>query len=55
MAPEGLKKLLFLKRVLLYNSAIFGFPGDLRAPLGPSEAKEFGAKISLRLVHLRGS
>ena len=54
MAPEGLKKLLFLKRVLLYNSAIFGFPGDLRAPLGPSEAKEFGAKISLRLVHLRG-
>ena len=52
MAPEGLKELQFFKRVLPHNSAIFGFPGDLRVPLEPSEAREFGAKISLRLVRV---
>ena len=52
MAPEGLRKLRFFKRVLRHNSAISGFPGDLRVPLEPSEAKEFGAKISLRLVRV---
>ena len=52
MAPEGLRKLQFFKRVLSHNSAIFGFPGDLRVQLEPSEAKEFGAKISLRLVRV---
>ena len=53
MAPEGLRKLRFFKRVLRPNSALCGFPGDLRAPLEPSEAREFGAKISLRSVHAR--
>ena len=52
MAPEGLKKLQFFKRVLCNYSAIFGFRGNLRVPLEPSEAKEFGAKISLRLVRV---
>ena len=55
MAPEGLRKLGFFKRVLRHNSAIFGFPGDLRAPLEPSEAREFGVKISLRSDHVRQS
>ena len=52
MAPEGLKILQFFKRVVRHNSTIFGSLGDLRVPLEPSEAKEFGAKISLRLVRV---
>ena len=52
MAPEGLRELQFFECVLCHNSAIFGFLGDLRASLELSEAREFGAKISLRLVRV---
>ena len=50
MAPEGLRKLRFFKHVLCHNSAIYGFPGDLRASIEPSGPGEFAAKISLGSV-----
>ena len=54
-APEAVFRVSFFLHVLVCSSAPDGFSEDLRAPLELSEAREFGAKVSLTLVRARPS